>query len=82
MNKDKTLKYQKIIQEQYQRGIITKKQLNNELEFIRQTKQRQNDKLIKTERPKTIIQMDQMWCRTTTSTTTYQFRENRTRSSS
>lgn len=76
MNKDKTLKYQKIIQEQYQRGIITKKQLNSELEFIRKTKQRQNDKFIKTERPKATIQMDQIWCRTFTSTTTYQFREN------
>lgn len=75
---NKALKYQKILQDQYRKGSITKKQLNNELDFIRKTKERQNDKIIKT-KPQTTIQMDQMWCRSITSTTVYQFRTNRTR---
>ena len=75
---NKALKYQKILQDQYRKGSITKKQMNNELEFIRKIKEKQNDRIIKTE-PKATIQMDQIWCRTITSTATYQFRTNRTR---
>lgn len=75
---NKILKYQKVLQNQYKSGSITKKEYNNELNLIRQIKKDKNDRTIKTN-TKTTIQMDQVWCRTTTPTISYQFRENRTR---
>jgi hypothetical protein len=75
----KALKYQKILQDQYRKGSITKRQLNNELDFIRKIKQRQNESITKTNRPETTIQVVQKWSTTITTIQQYQFRENRTR---
>jgi len=79
MKRELELKAKKLLQDQRNSGKITKKQYNNELEFIKKLKQERNDKTIKTNRPETSIQMVQRWSTSITTISQYQFRENRTR---
>jgi hypothetical protein len=79
MKRELELRTKKLLQEQKNAGKITNKQYKNELEFIRQIKKERDEKLIKTNRPETTIQMEQRWSTTITTISQYQFRENRTR---
>lgn len=79
MKKELELKYRKILQDQRDSGKITKKHYLNELKFIKKLKQEQNEKITKTNRPETSIQMVKTWSTSITSIPTYQFRENRKR---
>jgi hypothetical protein len=78
MKRELELRARKLLQEQYKKGSITKRQLNNELDFIKKLKQERNDKTIETNRPETTIQVVQRWSSTITTIPQYQFRENRT----
>jgi hypothetical protein len=66
MKRELELKAKKLLQDQRNAGKITKRQYNNELEFIRKTKKEMNDKITKTNRPETTIQMVQTWSTTIT----------------
>lgn len=78
MKRELELRTKKLLHEQYKKGSITKRQLNNELEFIKKLKQERNDKTIETKRVETTIQVVQRWSSTITTIPQYQFRENRT----
>jgi uncharacterized protein with gpF-like domain len=79
MKKELELKFRKILQDQRNAGKITKRQYNNELNFIKKLKETNENSIEKTNRPKTTIQMVQKWSTSITTIPTYQFRENRTR---
>ena len=79
MKRELELKYRKILQEQRNAGKITKRQYNNELNFIKKLKETNENSNKKTNRPETTIQMVQTWSTTITTISNYQFRENRTR---
>jgi hypothetical protein len=78
MKRELELRTRKLLQEQYKKGSITKRQLNNELDFIKKLKQERNDKTIETKRVETTIQVVQRWSSSITTIQQYQFRENRT----
>lgn len=44
MNREKELKFKKVLAYHLSRGIITKKKYKKELEFIKQLKENKNDK--------------------------------------
>ena len=73
MKRELELRARKLLQEQYKKGSITKRQLNNELDFIKKLKQERNDKTIETNRPETTIQVVQRWSSTITTIPQYQF---------
>lgn len=79
MRKELELKYRKILQDQRNSGKITKKHYLNELEMIKKMKKERDEKLTESKRPKTTIQMVQIWSTSITTIPNYQFRENRTR---